>query len=144
MNVARYLTDDWVIKQEVCQLMLLTKSLTGEEVARQIISVISTEMGISSDLVVGAMHDRASVNKVAMRTVKVIYQNLLDVGCFSHTLDRVGEYMKTPILDEFLRRGWVCLHVALRLVLDGGHLLLCRHPLTQQQDGGAVTRCWQS
>ena len=53
--VARYLTDDWVIKQEVCQLMLLTKSLTGEEVARQIISVISTEMGISSDLVVGAI-----------------------------------------------------------------------------------------
>ena len=51
--------------------MLLTKSLTGEEVARQIISVISTEMGISSDLVVGAMHDRASINEVAMRTVKV-------------------------------------------------------------------------
>ena len=86
--------------------MLLTKSLTGEEVAWQIISVISTEMGISSDLVVGAMHDRASVNEVAMRTVKVIYQNLLDVECFSHTLDRVGEYMKTPILDEFFK-VWV-------------------------------------
>ena len=86
--------------------MLLTKSLTGEEVARQIISVISTEMGISSDLVVGAMHDRASVNEVAMRTVKVIYQNLLDIGCFSHILDRVGENMKTPILDEFLK-AWV-------------------------------------
>ena len=86
--------------------MLLTKSLTGDEVARQIISVISTEMGISSDLVVGAMHDRASVNEVAMRTVKVIYQNLLDIGCFSHTLDWVGENMKTPILDEFVK-AWV-------------------------------------
>ena len=99
--MARYLTDDWVIKQEVCRLMLLTKSLTGEEVAQQIISVIFTEMGISSDLVVGAMHDRASVNEVAMRTMKVIYQNLLDVGCF-----RVGEYMKTPILDKFFK-VWV-------------------------------------
>ena len=106
MIVVRYLTDNWVIKQEVCWLMLLTKSLTGEEVARQIISVISTEMGISSDLVVGAMHDRASVNEVAMRTVKVIYQNLLDIGCFSQTLDRVGENMKTPILDEFFK-AWV-------------------------------------
>ena len=74
--------------------MLLTKSLTGEEVARQIISIISTEMSISSDLVVGAMHDRASVNNVAMRIVNVIYQNLLDIGCFSHTLDRVVAYMK--------------------------------------------------
>ena len=81
--VVRYLTDNWVIKQEVCRLMLLTKSLTGEEVARQIISVISTEMDVSSDLVVGAMHDRASVKEVAMRTVKVIYQNILDIGCLA-------------------------------------------------------------
>ena len=39
-----------------------------------------------------AMHDRASVNDAAMRIVKVIYPNLLDVGCFSHTLDLVGEH----------------------------------------------------
>ena len=104
--VVRYLTDDWVIKQDVCRLMLLTKSMTGEEVARQIVSTISTEMGISHELVVGAMHDRASVNEVAMRTVKVLYQNLLDIGCFSHTLDHVGEHMKTPILDEFVK-AWI-------------------------------------
>ncbi len=104
--VVRYLTDEWVIKQDVCRLMLLAKSMTGEEVARQIISCISTEMGISSDLVIGAMHDRASVNQVAMRTAKVIYQNILDIGCFSHTLDRVGENMKTPILDEF-SKAWI-------------------------------------
>ena len=101
--VVRYLTDVWVIKQDVCRLMLLTKSMTGEEVARQIVNAVSTEMGISSDLVVGAMHDRASVNAVAMRTMNVIYQNLLDIGCFSHTLDRVGENMKTPVLDEFFK-----------------------------------------
>ena len=82
--VVRYQTDVWVIKQDVCRLMLLTKSMTGEEVARQIVNAVSTEMGISSDLVVSAMHDRASVNAVAMRTVKVIYQfeNFLDIGFF--------------------------------------------------------------
>ena len=52
------------------------------------------------------MHDRASVNLVAMRTAKVIYQYILDIGCFSHTLDRVGENMKTPILDEF-SKAWI-------------------------------------
>ena len=61
--VVKYLIDDWVIKQDVCRLMLLAKLMTGEEVARQIISCISTEMGISSDLVVGAMHDRASIKQ---------------------------------------------------------------------------------
>ena len=84
--------------------------VTGEEVAKQIISVISAEMGVLSDLVVGAMYDRASVDKVAMGTVKVFYQNLLDIGCFSHTC--TGEKM------SFLRHGWVCLHVALILMLD--------------------------
>ena len=76
--------------------------MTGEELAWQIITCISTEMGISSDLIVGVMHDRASV----MRTAKVIYQCILDIGCFSHTLDRVGENMKTPILDEF-SKAWI-------------------------------------
>ena len=52
------------------------------------------------------MHDRASVNLVAMRTAKVIYQYILDIGCFSHTLDRVGENMNTPILDEF-SKAWI-------------------------------------
>ena len=47
------------------------------------------------------MHDRASVNQVAMRTAKVICQYILDIGYFSHTLDRVGENKKNPILDEF-------------------------------------------
>ena len=31
--------------------------------------------------------DRASVNKVAVTTLKVAYPSLLDVGCFSHTFD---------------------------------------------------------
>ena len=56
--------------------------MTGEELVRQIITSISTEMEISSDLIVRAMHDRASVNLVAMRTANVIYQYILDIGCF--------------------------------------------------------------
>ena len=37
------------------------------------------------------------LNDVAMRTVKVVYSSILDIGCFSHTLDRVGErYSLTP------------------------------------------------
>ena len=66
------------------RLMLLAKSLTGEEVARQIISTLSTELCIPSELLVAAMRDRASVNDVAMRTVSIIYSKVFDIGCFSH------------------------------------------------------------
>ena len=58
---------------------------------------LSTELGIASHLVVAAMHDRAAVNEVAVRTVSILFDRLMDVGCFSHTLDHVGEKMKTPI-----------------------------------------------
>ena len=47
------------------------------------------------------MRDRASSNGVAMKTVKVLYPNLVDIGCFSHTIDQVGENFHTPILHEF-------------------------------------------
>lgn len=71
--VLHYVTNDWVIQQKVCRLMLLAKCLTGEEVARQIIIVLSTELGILSLLVIAAIHDQASVNSVALRTVSIVY-----------------------------------------------------------------------
>ena len=49
------------------------------------------------------MRDRALVNSVAMATLKLLYPSLLDVGCFSHTLDRVGEHFQVPIADQFTR-----------------------------------------
>ena len=54
------------------------------------------------------MHDRVSANNVAMSTVKVLYPEVFDVGCFSHTLDHVGEKFKTPTLDEFVT-AWITL-----------------------------------
>ena len=37
------------------------------------------------------MRDRASVNNVAMQTLKVIYPTIVDVGCFSNIIDHVRE-----------------------------------------------------
>ena len=59
------------LKQCVGRLKLLAKTMTGEEIAQQIIVIISTEFGISSNMIVAAMHDRASVNDVAMRKSKL-------------------------------------------------------------------------
>ena len=64
--VLRYVTQNWIIKQEVCRMMLLAKSLTGEEVARQLIASLSTELSIPQHLVVSTMRDRALVNDVAV------------------------------------------------------------------------------
>ena len=91
----------FTIHQRLVRVQLLTKSMTGEEVARELLSVLSTEYGVLSNNLLAAMRDRASVNSVAIRTLKVLYPNLLDIGCYSHTIDHVGDNFTTPILHEF-------------------------------------------
>ena len=90
------------MKQRAVRVMLLAKSLTGEEVAHQLIVCLSTEYGIGSNLLQAAMRDRASVNSVAMHTLSIVFPNILDIGCFSHTLDHVSEH-NTPALDAFMK-----------------------------------------
>ena len=53
-------SDDWKIEQRLIRLQLLTKSMTGEEIAREIINTLSVEYGISIDRVLATMRDRAS------------------------------------------------------------------------------------
>ena len=98
--VIRYI-DGWEIQQRLVRLEFLTKSMTGEEVVRELINVLSVTFGVQSNLLLAAMRDMASVNNVAMRVVSIVYPSVLDVGCFSHTLDIVGEKFKTPVLSTF-------------------------------------------
>jgi hypothetical protein len=31
--------------------------------------------------------------------LKLLYPNIVDIGCFSHTIDHVGEKFETPVLE---------------------------------------------
>ena len=93
--------------------------MTGEEVARQLISTLSVTYGIESSFIVAAMRDGASVNGVAMDVVKIVYPDIMDVRCFSHTLDLVGDKFKTPILASFCSYWISPFHRALRLKYFG-------------------------
>ena len=99
--VVRYITSDWKIQQRLVRLQLLAQSMSGEEVARELITTLSVHYSVSSNSLLATMRDRASVNDVALRTLKVIYPALLGVGCFSHTLDLVGNKFCTPLLTDF-------------------------------------------
>lgn len=103
--------DNFLVKQRLVCLKLLSKSMTVEELARVIISTLSTSYGIELNRLVASMRDRASVNSVAMTTMttlKLLYPSLLDIGCFFHTLDRVGEQYKVHVADEFTK-PWILL-----------------------------------
>ena len=106
--VVRFVSDQWTIEQRLVRLQMLAKSLSGEEIARELISVLSVTYSIAPNFVLAAMRDRASTNTVALRTMKVIYPYLIDVGCYSHTIDRVGEHFHLPNLSEFIM-AWISL-----------------------------------
>ena len=100
--ILQFVSDDFVIHQRLIRLQLLAKSLTGEEIARQLISVLQVEYGIGPATLVDSMYDRTSTNFMAMSTLKVLYPDIFDISCFSHTIDHVGERFCTPTINEFV------------------------------------------
>ena len=89
---------------------MLAKSMTGEEVAQELISTLSVQYSIPSNCLLAAIKDRASVNGVAMQTLRTVHPMAVDVKRFSHTLNLVGECFKVPLLSEFIN-SWVSLFV---------------------------------
>lgn len=102
--VVRYCSGSgWTIKQKLVCLSMLAKSLCGEEAAREILTILSTDLGISSSQLIATIRDCASVNNMAVRTLTIMYPLAIDIGCFSHTLSHVGEKFKVPNLDKFMK-----------------------------------------
>ena len=107
-NIILRFVIEWKVHQRLIQLLLVTKSMNGEELAHQLLSTLSVDFSISPSSLLAAARDRASVNNVAIRHLKILYPNLVDIGCFIHTLDHVGEKMATPNLEKFMK-SWVSL-----------------------------------
>ena len=100
--VIRFIDEKWKLQQRLVNIQMLSKSMTGEEIARELINSLSVCYGISSNRLIAAMRDRASVNGVALRTLKIVYPDLVDVGCFAHTINLAGERFKIPTLLQFV------------------------------------------
>ena len=58
--ILRFISDSFTIEQKLVRIQLLAKSLTGEEITRELTSVLSTSLGITSQFVVATMRDRVS------------------------------------------------------------------------------------
>ena len=58
---------------------------------------------------ISVTRDGASVNATAVRYLRdVMYPDLTDITCMSHSLDNVGKHFNTPVLDSFLQT-WISL-----------------------------------
>ena len=134
--VIRFVDDSFVIQQRLIRLQLLVKSMTGEEIARELINTLSAQYSIGSDLLVAAMHDSAACNMVALRTLTVVFPKLVDVGCFSHTLDLVRGNFTTPHLSSFMV-WWISLFSH-----SPKSMFLWKEKTGQAYHGYSSTRWW--
>lgn len=74
--------DGTYIKQRLVCLQIVAKSDIGEELARELLAVLSVQYSIGTQQLLAAMKDRASVNEAATRILKIVYPNVLSIGCF--------------------------------------------------------------
>ena len=99
----RFISPEFEIKQFLGRFHVLSKSLTGEQLAREIITTLSTDLHLPERKVIAAIQDGASVNGAALNHVRTImYPRMVDIICSSHSLDNVGKRFDTPTLDAFL------------------------------------------
>ena len=64
-----------------------------EDIARELINIMSAQYSIGSNKLVCVMHDQAACNGVALRTIKFVHSSILNI---SHTLDLVSSKFDTP------------------------------------------------
>jgi hypothetical protein len=77
-------------------------SFSGVELA-SVMNKLTHEMGIDPYNIVVTMRDRAQYGKVAMDVLRPLWANTLDMECFAHTLNHVGEQFNHPHLTALLQ-----------------------------------------
>ena len=78
---------------------ILTKSMAGKKIARQLLSVLSASFGIKVTPCYCCRRDGASINNVAMGVLKAAYRDVC------HT-DLVGDKFSTLVLSTFSTLGF--------------------------------------
>ena len=71
--ILQYVSDSWTLEQRLVRIQLLSKSMTGEEIARELINVLSVTYSIGSDQLIAAMRDRAAINNLVLRPDVIYY-----------------------------------------------------------------------
>ena len=95
----------FIVKQCLLKIDVMARSVTADELARTISECVSRDYCIPSIAVKAIMRDGASMNTAAVRTLRVLYPEVLDITCFSYTLDNVGKHFVMPAVDEFTVMG---------------------------------------
>ena len=94
----RFVDNEWNVQQRLIRLQVSAKSLKANELAQCLIQSLAVEYSIRPGVLLAAMKDGAAVNHTALEQVKFFFPQLLDITCFSHTIDNVGKHFEFRVL----------------------------------------------
>ena len=101
--ILRFISADLSIHQKLVRFAMLEKSVSNRPLGGLIIDVLGRMLRVPPNLVVGFVHDGASVNIAASRDVlQPLYTKAIDICCLSHMYNNVGEKISTAHAESFL------------------------------------------
>ena len=97
-----FVDTSWILQQRLVRLHAVSSSLNGQELTRELTQCLPVKFQIPSSRLVAAIRDGAAVHGVALRNMKeIMFPQLFDIICSSHSLHNAGRHFDTPLLDEF-------------------------------------------
>ena len=99
--IVLFLDDNWSIIQHLVRIDIFSKSINADDFAQVLNQCVSVDYGVKANSLLAAMRDGASVNQAALDRIAFIFPKMLNVVCFSNTLDNVGNHLFIPTLLEF-------------------------------------------
>ena len=99
--IVRFLDDNWSIIPRLVRIDICSKSVNADDLAQVLNQCLSVDYGVKANSLLAAWRDGASVVQAALDRIAFIFPKLLNVVCFSQTLDNVGNHLVIPTLLEF-------------------------------------------
>ena len=92
----------WKIERKLLALRCFEHNFNGIELGGTIQGILQSDFQLDRTLVTAVMRDSAAVNGVACTILEQIFQQMVDMNCFSHTLDNVGHHLRVPEAERLL------------------------------------------
>ena len=106
--IVRFVQENVKPTQRLLQLQVVAKALNSKGLAQRLMCYVAVDHHFGPSMLLAAIRDGASVNGAALRQLSFFYPEMMDIVCFSHTIDNVGNHFQFRVLDSFTRY-WVSL-----------------------------------
>lgn len=94
--------DNFKVHQVLLGVRHVDSSLDTDGLGVLLHDLITEDAGLKFKQIIATGRDAAPLNGAVLDGLRIHLKNSVDIGCFSHMLNRVGESFDAPILSAFM------------------------------------------